>query len=70
MPSLELLFVCLTAFVAVGVLLTFLAGLMRLIEAVFPAREITTDAALIAAVATAVQTVYPGTQVTKVEEIK
>lgn len=70
MPSPELWLVCLTAFCAVAILLSILAGIMRLILIIFPYRDKTTDAAMIAAVTSAVQSIYPGTRVTKVEESK
>jgi len=70
MQSSELYTICISAFLAVFVLLTFLAVIMRLIMVVFPARKITDDAAMVAAVTTVMQNLYPGTKVTKVEEIK
>ena len=69
MSSPELLWICFTAFAAVGVLLTVLAAVMRLILVVFPQTEEDTDPMVIASVATVLQTLYPGTRVTKVEEI-
>ena len=70
MASLELLFICASAFAAVFLLLTFLALVMRLILVIFPYKEPSSDAGLLAAVATVVATIYPGTKVTKVEEIR
>ena len=70
MESTELLWICVSAFVAVGVLLSVLSAIMRLILVVFPVREKGTDAMMIAAVASVLQTVYPGTKITKVEEIQ
>ena len=73
MESSQLLFVCLSALLAVFVLLTILAITMRILIAVFPEvaeKLVESDAALVAAVTTAVMTVYPGTKVTKVEEEK
>ena len=70
MPSPELWLICLTAFCAVALLLSVLAGTMRLILTIFPHKEGTTDAMMIAAVASAVTSVYPGTRVTRVEEIR
>lgn len=70
MPTPELWLVCITAFCAVAILLSLLAGIMRLILTIFPYREEATDTAMIAAVASVVQSIYPGTRVTKVEEIK
>lgn len=70
MPAPELWLVCLTAFCAVAVLLSILAGIMRLILTIFPYKDEATDATIIAAVASTVQSIYPGTRVTKVEETK
>ncbi|MBU1319073.1 MAG: hypothetical protein KKH67_07745 [candidate division Zixibacteria bacterium] len=66
----ELVVVCISAFAAVFVLLSILAFVMRLILVVFPERESGGDATMIAAVASALSTVYPGTRITKIEEIK
>ncbi len=70
MGSLELLFICASAFAAVFLLLTFLALVMRLILVIFPYKEPSSDSAMLAAVAAAVAAIYPGTKITKVEEIK
>ena len=70
MPVPELWLICVTAFSAVALLLAILAGLMRLILIAFPSKEETTDAMMIAAVASVVTSLYPGAQITKVEEIK
>ena len=70
MESLDLLAICASAFVGVFLLLTVLALVMRLIIVLFPERESAGDSAMIAAVSTVLQTVYPGTKITKVEEIK
>jgi len=44
---------------------------MKLIVHLFPEREDSDfDAAALAAVSTAIGTVYPGTKITKVEEVK
>ncbi len=66
----DLLTYCITAFIAVFVLLTVLAVLMKLITAVFPERLPGKDVAMIAAVASVVSTLYPGAIITKVEEVK
>lgn len=62
--------ICISAFIAVFVLLTFLAVLMRLIIVFFPQKKDFTDAAVLAAVTTVMQNLYPGTKVTRVEEKK
>jgi TRAP-type C4-dicarboxylate transport system permease small subunit len=73
MESSQLLFACLSALLAVFVLLTILAIAMRILIAVFPEtleKLAESDSALLAAVTTAVTTMYPGMKVTKVEEEK
>ncbi len=68
MDSPQLLYACITALIAVFVLLSILAITMRILIAVFPAKVVQGDAAMLAAVATAVSAKYPGMRVTKVEE--
>ena len=70
MNSIDLLVICSSAFLAVFVLLAILALLMRIIIIIFPENLRGADAALIAAVTSIAQAVYPETKVTKVEEIK
>jgi hypothetical protein len=59
---------CLTAFVAVFVLLLSLALCIRLIRLLFPERESDNDAVLAAAIATVVASVYNGARVTSIQE--
>ena len=70
MPSNELLLICLSAFVVVFFLLAMLALVMRLIMAVFPEKIVQSDSAYVAAIASVMSTIFPGTKITKVEEIK
>ena len=73
MDSYQLLFVCLSSLLAVFVLLTLLALTMRVLVAVFPQtieKLARSDAALLAAITTAVASIYPGMRVTRVEEEK
>jgi hypothetical protein len=70
MGTTELYMICGVAFLAVFVILTFLAFLMRIIMLIFPEKVAEIDSALIAAVAATVQTVFPGTKITKLEERK
>ena len=70
MGSIELLHICGIAFLMVFVILAVLAAVMRLIIVIFPEKLAGTDAATIAAVSAAVQSVFPGTKVTKIEEQK
>jgi hypothetical protein len=64
----SLVVVCATAFAAVVVLLSFLAGVIRLLSVAFPHREERFDAAVLAAITTAAAVAYPGSEVTAVEE--
>ena len=66
----DLLVISLSAFVAVFLLLSFLAVVMRILIAAFPEKVGSIDSATIAAVTAAAAYVFPGTKVTKVEEIK
>lgn len=66
----ELLIICLSAFIAVFVLLAILALIMRLIIIIFPEKLLGSDAAMVAAVSSVAQAAFPGMKITKVEEIK
>ena len=50
--------------------MALLAVVMRVIIVLFPQKTGKTDAATIAAVASVVSTLYPGTRITKVEELR
>ena len=66
----DLLVVCLSAFAAVFLLLSFLAVVMRFLITAFPEKVASIDSATIAAISAAAAYTFPGTKVTKVEEIK
>lgn len=70
MASVDLLMICVVAFAAVFVLLSFLAVLMRVIVSVFPERKASGDAALVAAIHSSYQALYPGTSVSRIEELR
>ena len=59
---------CLIALIAVFGLLSLLAAIMRLITTLFPVREARIDSAVVAAISTAVASVWPGAQVSRIEE--
>jgi hypothetical protein len=61
METIELTMIC-------GIAL--LAFFMRIMMLVFPEKAAKIDSAMIAAVAATVQTVFPGTKITKLEEKK
>lgn len=70
MESSNLLIICISSFIAVFTLLTILAIVMKGIIVIFPQKEAQTDAVVIAALATAVSSVYPGIKITNIKEIK
>ena len=70
MESSELISICLSAFIAVFLILSILAVFMRLITVVFSVKDTKEDSAVIAALTTIVNQYYPGTKITKIEESK
>jgi len=73
MDSNQLLYICISSLLAVFVLLTLLAIVMRILVAVFPEaleRLAASDAALLAAISATITTMYPGLRATRVEEEK
>jgi len=70
MVTADLLSVCLSALLAVFVVLTFLAIIMRLIILVFPEKHKDDHPALIAGITSAINRFYPNMQITKIEELK
>ena len=70
MESYGLISICLSAFIAVFLILSFLAVFMRLITEFFSMKDIKEDSAIFAALTTVVNQYYPGTKITKIEESK
>lgn len=66
----ELLSVCISAFVVVFIILTALALFMRLIIVLFPEKPADDDKAVFAVIASIMNRIYPGTKITKIEEVK
>lgn len=69
MPEPNLLVISASAFIAVIVLLSLLAGIIRLLTILFPAHE-DSDATLVAAITAAAARAYPGTRISKIEETR
>jgi hypothetical protein len=65
-----LLLICVSAFIAVFIILSLIAVVMRVIILLFPERDFMGDAALIAAITSAINRLYPATKITKIEERK
>ena len=64
---------CISSFVAVFTVLTFLAVAMRLIITVFPEKKVVAvvdDAPVYAAISSVYAQRYPGYRVTRIEEVK
>jgi len=70
MENLNLLAICLSAFIYVFVILTILALLIRLIMLLFPSAKGADDTALFAAISSTYSGIFPGTKVTNIEELK
>jgi hypothetical protein len=68
MESTNLFLICGVSFLMVFFILILLALSMRLIIFLFPEKKATTDAAIIAALTATMQNLFPGTNVTKIEE--
>lgn len=68
MESTELLFICGVSFLMVFLILILLALTMRLIILLFPEKKAETDAAIVAALTATMQNLFPGTNITKIEE--
>ena len=67
----DLFVICVSAFIAVFALLSFLAVAMRLLIIIYPENVAArADAAFIAALTSAMAITYPGTKVTKIEEMR
>ena len=64
----SLLVICSSAFIAVFLLLTFLAIVMRLLMVIYPKKMDGLEPAIVAALTAAATYAFPGTKVTKVEE--
>ena len=69
MGSPNILAICFSAFAAVFFVLISLAVIMRIIITIFPEKD-TDYTAIYAAVATTMTSIYPGTQISKIEELK
>ena len=70
MGSNELIVICGIAFLSVFMILAVLAFSMRLIILIFPEKKIGLDGAVVAALASTVNRIFPGTKITKIEEKK
>ena len=66
----DLLSVCISAFIVVFIILTVLALFMRFMIILFPDKSADADQAVFAAIATTFSRIYPGTKITKIEELK
>ena len=71
----KLLWICISSFVGVFGVLTFLAITMHVITLIFPGKKITAqaagsdEAAVYAAISSTYARLYPGTKVSKIEKL-
>lgn len=65
-----LLSICVSALFAVFFVLALLAILMRLIIVAFPDKKTASDTGIYAALAATYSSIYQGSKITKIEEIK
>jgi len=70
MESLGLISICTSAFLAVFFILILLAIIMRLILTLFPDEQGEKDQAILAAITTSINSIYPGSNIIKIEEKK
>ena len=68
MDPVNLVLICLIAFVTVFLLLAVLALAMHLTTMLFPPPAARIDPTVVAAISTTVSTVWPGARLTKIEE--
>jgi len=68
MESASLISICISSFVSVFALLAVLAITMKLIIILFPVKEDESDSAVVAAITSVMSTIYPGTNITKIED--
>ena len=66
----NLLIVCISSFVAVLFILSFLAVVMHFLLIIFPVKPKEDDTTIIAAITTAYNNQYPGTRITNIGEEK
>jgi hypothetical protein len=70
MAQLSLLMVCVASFVAVFIVLGFLAATMRVLMRIFPVKGVGIDGPTLAAITSAVSAAYPGSKVADIQESK
>jgi hypothetical protein len=70
MGSPDILSICFSAILTVFLILGILAISIRIITQLFPFKETKTDTAIYAAISSSHAAIYPGTKITKIEEIK
>lgn len=70
MNSTDILTISFSAFVTVFFVLSCLAIFMNIIVKLFSVKKTDTDITIYSAIASAYQTIYPGTKITKIEEVK
>ncbi|KAA3610130.1 MAG: hypothetical protein D8M58_07150 [Calditrichaeota bacterium] len=70
MGSPDILSICISAIITVFLILGGLAVSIQIITRFFPFRQLKEDTTIYAAITTSHAAIYPGTKITKIEEIK
>lgn len=70
MESPDILSICFSAILTVFIVLSILAVSIHFITRLFPFKEEKKDSTIYAAIASNYSAIYPGTKITKIEEIK
>ena len=70
MDPIDLLIICISAFVSVFIILTILAIFMHFIMRIFPVKYAESDSPLYAAISSTISSIFPGTRITSIEEKK
>ena len=70
MGSPEILSICFSALATVFIILSGLAVSIHIITRLFPFKDLTEDTTIYAAISSSHAAIYPGTKITKIEEIK
>lgn len=70
MDNINLLYISLSAFIAVFCVLTVISIFMRIVLLIFPVKKTEDDAVVYAAISATVSNLFPETKITKIEETK
>lgn len=70
MEQFEIIYISISSFITVFIILSGLAILMQLIIKAFPVKKAEVDLEVYSAIASVHANLYPGTKITQIEEVK